>query len=79
MARGTLCHIRTAGRARELDIVLGEWGMWEKLMTEDPELRRLRIQKVQSILPKADAMGVTCVVTHVGTRDASDHSLAPHS
>jgi sugar phosphate isomerase/epimerase len=66
-------------RARDLDIVIGEWGMWENLMTEDPGLRRQRVHKLQDILAKAEAMKVTCVVTFVGTRDPSDHSLAPHS
>jgi len=66
-------------RARNLDIVIGEWGMWDNLMTEDSDLRRQRIRTLQTILAKADAMNVTCVATYVGTRDPSDHSLAPHS
>ena len=66
-------------RVRDLNIIIGQWGMWENLMTENRELRNQRIKKVQTILTKADMMGVPCVVTHVGTRDPSDHSLAPHS
>ena len=65
-------------KARALDIVLGEVGMWENLLTDDFELRAQRIGKVRDLLRKADLAGVKCVVTLVGTKDPSGHVLAPH-
>jgi len=44
----------------------------------DQGLRGARIERVREVLRKADLAGVKCVVTLVGTRDASDHPLAPH-
>jgi sugar phosphate isomerase/epimerase len=64
--------------AQDLGLVIGELGMWENLLTEDEELRALRIEKVRSLLANADLMGCHCIVTLVGTRDPSDHHLAPH-
>lgn len=65
-------------RARQLGLVVGEAGFWENLMTDDRELRARRIETVRGMLQKAEAMGCHCMVTLVGTKDASDHILAPH-
>lgn len=65
-------------RARALDIVLGEAGMWENLLTGDAELRDRRIARVRGLLRNADLAGVKCVVTVVGSKDPSGHMLAPH-
>lgn len=65
-------------RARELGIVIGEAGVWENLLTPDRDLQSARIAKVRAMLRKADLMGCRCVVTLVGTKDPSDHPLAPH-
>jgi sugar phosphate isomerase/epimerase len=63
--------------ARGLGLVVGETGMWENLMTADPELATDRIGKVRLLLTKAEAMGCHCVVTLVGARHPSDSPLAP--
>ena len=66
-------------RARELNMVVGETGFWENLMTPDGELQSRRIETVRTMLEKADLMGCGSIVTLVGTKDPSDASLAPHS
>jgi sugar phosphate isomerase/epimerase len=63
--------------ARDLGLVIGEAGMWENLMTRDPDLRDARIQRVRTLLHKADLIGCECVVTLVGSTDPSDDPLAP--
>jgi sugar phosphate isomerase/epimerase len=63
--------------ARVLGLVVGEAGMWENLMTRDADLRDARIERVRTLLRKADLMGCHCVVTLVGSGDASDDPLAP--
>jgi len=65
-------------RARELGAVIGEAGFWDNLMTPDRELQARRIETVRAMLTRADAMGCFSIVSLVGTKDASDHSLAPH-
>ena len=64
--------------ARQLGLVVGEAGFWENLMTDDRQLRAGRIETVRGMLQKAEAMGCHCMVTLVGTKDESDHPLAPH-
>ena len=63
-------------RARELGLVVGEIGMWESLMTPDPERRTERIERVRGMLKRADAMGCRCVVTTTGSSSAVEHQLA---
>jgi sugar phosphate isomerase/epimerase len=63
--------------ARRLGLIVGEAGMWENLMTQDPALRAARVEKVRLLLQKADPMGCRCVVTLVGSRHPSDSPLAP--
>ncbi len=63
--------------ARGLGLVVGEAGMWENLMTADPELRRRRIEHTRTLLRKADIMGCRCVVSLVGSGHPSDSMLAP--
>jgi sugar phosphate isomerase/epimerase len=65
-------------RAHALDIVIGEAGMWENLLTTDRHVRARRIDRVRQMLENADLMGCRCVVTLVGTKDPSDHPLAPN-
>lgn len=65
-------------RARELDLVVGEVGFWENLMTPDEELQSRRIETVRTMLKKAEAMGCLSVATLVGTKDPSDVAHAPH-
>ena len=65
-------------RARELGLVVGEAGMWNNLMIESKDVQAQRIEAVRTLLNKADAMGCHGVVTLVGTKDPSDHALAPH-
>ena len=64
--------------ASEFNIVIGEAGMWENLLTDDQERLNDRIQRVRTMLRNADAMGCRCVVSLVGTKDPSDRALAPH-
>lgn len=64
--------------ANSLGIVIGEACMWENLMTPDLELRNKRISKFREILRKSEIMGCRTAVTLVGTRDPSEHPLAPH-
>ncbi|MHC4561966.1 MAG: sugar phosphate isomerase/epimerase family protein [Planctomycetota bacterium] len=63
-------------KARSMGMVVGETGVWSNLMIDDADAQAERIAMVRDVLPKADAMGCHCVVTLVGTRDPSDHSLA---
>jgi sugar phosphate isomerase/epimerase len=66
-------------KARDLGLVIGEYGMWENLLTADRELQSERIGKVRHLLKRADAMGCRCVVTVVGSmHPSSDHPLTPH-
>ena len=65
-------------KARSLGMVVGETGVWSNLMIDNADEQTKRIQMVRDMLPKADAMGCHCVVTLVGTKDPSDHSLAMH-
>ena len=64
--------------ARELGIVIGEWGVWDNPMSEDAAYRDNLIDVLRRTLQKADAMGVGCVVTLVGHRNPSNHSDSPH-
>lgn len=64
-------------RAAELNIVVGEAGFWGNLLTDDADLQAERIGKVRALLQKAEAMCCRSVVTLVGTKDPSDHALAP--
>lgn len=64
--------------ARKLDIVIGETGYWENLMTPDKELQAKRIDEVRETLRKAEIMGCGCVVALAGTKDPCDHVFAPH-
>ncbi|HEU5224925.1 MAG TPA: TIM barrel protein [Actinomycetota bacterium] len=65
-------------RARELGLVIGEAGMWDSLMTPDPALQTERIERIRTLLSKANLMGCRCVVSLVGSPDPSDLPLAPH-
>jgi sugar phosphate isomerase/epimerase len=56
-----------AEKAQELDIVIGEAGMWDNLMTDDKNLQESRIQQVRSLLQKAEKMQCKTVVTLVGS------------
>lgn len=62
---------------RSYGLVIGEVGYWQNLLVEDEELRIQRIDTVRSLLLKADAMGVGCVVTLIGSFDG-EKALAPH-
>ncbi len=63
--------------ARALGLVVGETGMWENLMTADPERRAQRIERVRTLLGKAELMGCRCVISLVGSGHPSDSMLAP--
>ncbi|HET9724482.1 MAG TPA: TIM barrel protein [Actinomycetota bacterium] len=63
--------------ARALGLVIGETGMWENLMTADPERRAQRIERVRTLLRKAELMGCRCVISLVGSGHPSDSMLAP--
>ncbi|MFB3739331.1 MAG: sugar phosphate isomerase/epimerase family protein, partial [Candidatus Velamenicoccus archaeovorus] len=63
--------------ARALGLVVGETGMWENLMTPDPERRTRRIERVRTLLRKAELMGCRCVISLVGSGHPSDSMLAP--
>jgi sugar phosphate isomerase/epimerase len=63
--------------ARDLGLVIGETGMWENLMTSDPAKRAQRIERVRTLLEKAELMGCRCVISLVGSGHPSDHMLAP--
>lgn len=65
-------------KARGLGMVVGEWGFWNNMMTPDFSAQEERVNGLRHVLQKADLMGVPCVVTLVGTKDSSDHALAPH-
>lgn len=63
--------------ARALGLVIGETGMWENLMTADPVRRAERIERVRTLLRKAELMGCRCVISLVGSGHPSDSMLAP--
>lgn len=63
--------------ARSLGLVVGETGMWENLMSADADRRAARIARVRTLLRKAELMGCGCVISLVGSGDASDSMLAP--
>lgn len=63
--------------AQALGLVVGETGMWENLMTADPERRAERIERVRTLLRKAEVMGCSCVISLVGSGHPSDSMLAP--
>jgi len=65
-------------KAKELDIVVGETGMWDNLLTDDKNLQENRIQQVRSLLQKAEKMRCRTVVTLVGSLADSNPPLAPH-
>ena len=65
---------QTAG---DLGLVIGETGMWENLMTSDPARRAERIERVRTLLRKAELMGCRCVISLVGSGHPSDSMLAP--
>lgn len=65
-------------KARELNMLPGESGMWANLLTDDKHAQQQRIQQVRTMLQNADKMGCPCIVSLVGTKDVSDHALAPH-
>jgi sugar phosphate isomerase/epimerase len=65
-------------RARELDLVVGEFGYWENLLTPDLDLQAARVERLRTLLRKADLMDCGSVVTLVGTKDPSDKATAPH-
>lgn len=62
---------------RDYGLTIGEYGYWENLLTRDDEERKQQIQTVQSLLRRADAMGVDCVVTLAGSFGGS-WAGAPH-
>lgn len=64
-------------KAKQLDIVVGEIGMWENLLTNDKDLQNQRINKTREVLKKSDLMGCHCVVSLVGTKHQSDRPLTP--
>ena len=63
--------------ARSLGLVIGETGMWENLMTSDQDRRAERIDRVRTLLRKAELMGCACVISLVGSGHPSDSMLAP--
>lgn len=63
--------------ARRLGLVVGETGMWDNLMARDPTVQTERIERVRSLLRKAELMGCRCVITLVGSGHPSDSPLAP--
>lgn len=63
--------------ARAFGLVIGEAGMWENLMTRDQARRDERVERVRTLLRKADRMGCRCVISLVGSGDPSDSMLAP--
>lgn len=63
--------------ARALGLVVGGTGMWENLMSADPELRARRVEHVRRLLRKAELMGCRCVISLVGSGHPSDSMLAP--
>jgi sugar phosphate isomerase/epimerase len=64
--------------ARRLDLVVGEAGMWQNLMSLDDDLRDQRIEMTRTMLCKAELMDCRCVVTLVGSNDPSDFPLTPN-
>lgn len=65
--------------ARAHGLVIGEFGYWENLLTDDAELRAQRIAKLRRILVNADAMGCRSVATLVGTKHGSDRAYDRHA
>jgi sugar phosphate isomerase/epimerase len=64
--------------AAELDLVIGESGVWENLLTTDAALQAELIERTRTTLRRADLMGCHCVITMAGTKHDSDELLAPH-
>ncbi|MDA1193204.1 MAG: TIM barrel protein [Candidatus Poribacteria bacterium] len=59
-------------RARSLNMVVGEAGFWQNLLSRDENIQNERIARVRLMLQKADAMGCRSVVTLVGTDHPND-------
>jgi sugar phosphate isomerase/epimerase len=70
--------VRFSEAAGKLDITIGETGFWDNLLTPDKDLQSSRIAEVRATLKKAETIGCKCVVVLVGTKDPSEHCLAPH-
>jgi sugar phosphate isomerase/epimerase len=70
---------RYGEEARRHGLVIGEYGYWENLLTDDPALRALRLKRLRTALVNADAMGCRSVATLVGTKHPSDRAYDRHA
>lgn len=64
--------------ARRHGLVIGEFGFWENLLTDDQALRADRLARLRRTLVNADAMGCRSVATLVGTKHPSDRAYDRH-
>ena len=65
-------------KARSLGIVVGEDNVKTNFLDPDEEAVAARIQRLRLMLCKADIMGVGCIATVVGSRDAQSGPFGPH-
>lgn len=63
--------------ATRLDIVIGECGYWDNLLTPDTDTRDARIAAIRARLVKADVMGCRSVVGLVGSRHPAGSPAIP--
>lgn len=79
MAEWSLAECAAYGEmVRSLGLIISEVGYWQSLLVDDEEVRSQRIDAVRSLLLKADAMHIGCVVTLVGSF-YGDKAVAPHA
>ena len=68
LASWSVEEARSYGKAvRNRGLTIGEIGYWENLLTPDEATRADRIETLRSLLVRADAMRVDCVVSLVGS------------
>ena len=77
--RWTLDYCYAFGeKARELDVMIGEIGYWDNILNPNEEIHKARFDRLCYLMKCAEAMQAKTVVALVGTKDASDHTFAPH-
>lgn len=64
-------------KARSLGLVVGEVGMWENLMHHDRAVQQGNIERMRTLLRKADLLGCRNAVSLVGSRDSEGRTMMP--
>ena len=78
------CDINDTTRQKEIaaafgkeDVALAEIGIWRNLITPDVEVRRRNLDYACDCLALADAIGVACAVSYIGSFEPGTE-YAPH-